>query len=529
MAGNAAPPEPTVQPATPPTPTPTPAVPPPGAPAAGATPKGVLTPESDPNLEMSKLVSRSRARKAADAAGGPAPAPAPSPTPAPAPAAPEPDPNGEGKAPLVDLIGNALRFRKKPDAAAPAPAPAAPAAAAPPDPEPAPAPAAKPTTVKARKAAPAPIDAGKLVREATSAAVEAALKVTQPRQPEVNPALDALSDEDREDYEIAQHMARINPKYADAPKQLLDQMQRATQYAANWEAANPGKTYDPEDEEHNEFFATVRHPWTAAEFRKAEVDMLSDRKMAEFKKQNESQLADINRSAGRAELAPKVNQAFTNAGAQLAKLVGDDVFKAVTTGGIDALDQQDPIMAKALAGALGDLHPFVEAVVQIDDPHQRFAIDRKNPAHAQWCKVVETGEAQCAGQVLKDGRVFATRADFVKMSEAKQSRHWYLTSDMILQGVLEYAAEEVKRGVAEHKKLIEGMGYVRKEPGAGAGGGAPATPNAGGGAAPAAAPATVKPVSPTATSGPKIDASGDAPKTGDAALMGQLSNILFRT
>ena len=183
----------------------------------------------------------------------------------------------------------------------------------------------------------------------------------------------------------------MDPRYKDAPDIILDQVRMAEDYSARWEAANPGKTYDPSDEEHNEFYESLQRPWSDQEFRRAENRMEArEEDQLRDAKQNE-RLSAIEADNARLELGPHIEQRFTQAVGEMAKVVGEDIHQTLVTGGWDALHAQDPVTAQVLAGALQEVHPFIAAAVQIDDPRQRIRIDPHNPVHQQWNTVVHKG------------------------------------------------------------------------------------------------------------------------------------------
>lgn len=369
-----------------------------------------------------------------------------------------------------------------------------------------------------------------MVTAATTAATEAAVRAIQSTAAPARPGVaEQLSDDDRRDYEVAQHLAAMDPRYADAPKIILEHVSRAEDYAARWEAANPGKEFDASDDEHDEFFSTLQRPWTANDFNEAKIDLSAEKKLAKFKQEQEGSMQGLHRDQAHMELAPVVDRKFNEATTELAMSVGEDVHKLLTTAGWDGLHKSDPVMAQVLSATLDQLHPFVEAAIEIDDPRQRVRIDTKsNPAHANWNQVVTVGESRLVGQQLEDGRMFARRADYVRMTPAQQQAHWYLTTDMIIKGALDYAGEQVKIVAQSQKDRLKSLGFVRQGPAAPAAGASPAPQGAANAHAPPPAPAAEKPVSPTVGSGAKIDDKDGSPKSGEAALMQQISGILFR-
>lgn len=480
-------------------------------------PPAMPSPEDDPNLAMSRLIAKRGEKKAEKAAEEPKKESSDK-----ADAAPEEPPK------LTDLIGKALKFTQKPAAKAKEQAAAAPEKPVADKPKEESQPEPRKTTVSKRSPTPEPVDQAAIAAAAASAATQAAVKAMAGNKPAEDKVEDSLSPEDRHDYEVALHLAETNPKYKDAPKVVLNQVAKAQSYAERWEKENPGKAFDPNDDEHNEFFEKLERPWTPAEFRDAEIDLVAERKAQKLIKQQDSKFEELARDNARVELAPVVEKKFTAVGGDLVKLIGDDLHEALASKGYDGLEEKDPVAAVVLTEALGKLHPFIEATIQIDDPRGRIKLDPANPIHNQWMQVVTEGEARCVGQKLDDGRVFAKRADYVRMNEAQRARHWYLTSDMIIQGTVEYAAAEAKRIIETEKKRLERLGFVRKTeskqtPSASQQTHTPAV------AVPATpAPAALKPVSPSAGGGAKIDDTAGPVKTGNALLMDKLGEILFR-
>jgi hypothetical protein len=300
---------------------------------------------------------------------------------------------------------------------------------------------------------------------AATAATEAVMRATHPAPApaaEVKVA-DGLADDDRRDYEIAQHLAESDPRYKDAPKIILDHIARAEDYASRWESANPGKEFNSSDPEHDEFFSALQRPWSTNDFRQAEINMAVKQAKAEVRAESDHSLAQVREDQARLELAPAVDRTFAESTGALAKMIGDNVHKALTTSGWDGLTKEDPVTAQVMATTLDQLHPFIQAAVEIDDPRQRVRIDAKgNQAHAQWNRVVTVGEQRLTGQRLDDGRVFARRADYVRMTPTQQAAHWYLTTEMIIEGAIEYAADQVKKVSEAQKDKLKRLGFVRQ-------------------------------------------------------------------
>ena len=475
---------------------------------------------------MSQLVAKSRAKvgKPPEAAGEP---PKPPETPAYTP--PNEPPKADSPPPtrLNDLIGKALKMRP-PEGAKPPAEPetppgniATPPAAAAEPTEPPAAPAKKPA--KAKKPAPE-FDPAAVARDAAVAATEAAMRA-MPKQPEkaAPDPIEGMTEEDRHDYEVAQHLAKLDPRFKDAPEIIVGNLKKAETYAAQWEAANPGKQFDPNDDEHDEFFSRIQTPWTPAQFQNAAIDLLAEKKTEKLRAEQDERMRGVEASSAKVELKPHVDQRFTASTLEIAKALGDDVLKTLETHGWEGLSEHDPVLAQVLGATMQQVHPFIEAAIHIDDP--RIGLSKTDPMHHQWSMVVQQGEAMAAGQRDEQGRMFARRVDYARMSQAERAKHWYLTTDHIIQGALEYAADQVQKITEAQKQQLEKLGFKREvKPKSGTPPTPPATPPP---ATPPAAPAA-KPVSPTVGSGAKIDDSDGGPKSKEARLMQTISGILFR-
>lgn len=527
-----------------------PAVPPQAAAAPPAAdplaPQQVRTlmPEDDPNHHMAQLISRRRVKKEAEKAAEEvktegAKTEEATTTPAEPPKA-APGLNNLIATALKMPVGAAEKAKEAKDAkdkatAEKAAAKAAETAAAPPA-EPAPK-----SIVAKKKAAttPAAPDITEITTAATTAAVRA-LQSSPSKPPDaVRKPEDDLKPDDLHDYEVAVKLAEINPKYKDAPRVVLDQVRRSEQYATRWETANPGKEFDPDADEHNEFFDGLEKPWSDHEFRTAEIEMAAERVAAKSTRASDSRIKALEQDNARLELTPVIERTFTTAAGHLAKQL--DVYDKVANGSWDKFADEDPITAQAMADALGPLQPLIEAIVQIDDPKGRFPVDEKNPAHQSWLNLLAEKEAAYAG-VENEGKTFATRIAYSRMTTAQRAKHWYLTPDLLVSEVVQdavtVATERVKTEKERIKKMATRMGYTLPEHGRGTpqqeegvtsatNGEATHTPPPRATTPTPASNEPVKPVSPSVGSGAKIDTKGGAAPSGKAAAMAAIHNVLF--
>jgi hypothetical protein len=484
-----------------------------------------LSLEDDPNHQMEVLLAKRKTRKQAEEPKVPE---KPAETP---PEKAETKP-ADDKPRLNDLIAKALKFTpKKEDKKVETPAKeeleAKPAEAKPEKKEVEPA-----KTIVAKKAvAQEPLDTAKLVTDAINATARAMQPTTKPEvAPSAKPE-DALKEDDRQEYIIAKYLSDTNPKFKGAEKVVLEHIKKSEDYAARWEAANPGKLFNPDDEDHNDFYDSLHKPWSDRDFRDAEIEMKAEQIVERKLKGSQAKMDKLEQDSARVELAPVVERRFNTAAVELAKAVGEDIHEKITKEGFAKLEQDDPITAQVLTETLGPLQPIIETIIQIDDAKGRFSIDPKNPLHQQWNEILVGGERQCVGMKDEQGRAFATRAEYAQMNPTQRKNHWYLTPEHLISGIVDYAAKTavnvIKTEKDRQRKIAESLGYVPKASLNG-NGAASATTKPGDKPTPEKQPETVtKPISPSVGSGAKIDDKGEKPKTGHAALMDAMTKTLF--
>lgn len=386
---------------------------------------------------------------------------------------------------------------------------------------------------KGRKKAAPTIDPAKIASDAAAAAATAAVRAIQPQpakqvQDPSDALSETLSEEDRAQYEVAKFLAENSPKHKGADKVFLSNIQKVDDYQSRWQAQNPGKAFNPEDEEHSEFYNSMKQPWSDHEFRRAEIQMEAAKIAEEKFGVTKGKMQTMEQETARVELAPLVDQTTTAAVGVMAKALGPDVLQSLTEGGWEGYAKVDPVAAPALAGAVSEIRPILETIIQMDDPKGRIAYDSKNQRHQQWAAFLMAKEDQMAGMQDQQGRTFATRAEYSRMSEPQRSRHWYLTADDLASELVNDAVDAVKKRISSERerveKLAEAMGFTRQA----ASKPASQTPKKQESKpAPDDASSAAKPVSPSSGSSASVDIKGDPSGTATSKVLAATSKILF--
>lgn len=500
---------------TPPT-TPAPvATPAPVHPLAPVVPKPI-SPDDDPNYHIQKLIEKKAEKKASEEAKKTEQKPV-------EPAKPADTVPPENKN-LGDLVSKALGFRSKPveKPAEPAKTPEPAKVQEPAKPAETPAPV---KTIVGKKKQPTP--ATDPVAIATAAAT-AALKAQAQPAPRPDPVRqdpsELLKDVDQHELAVAKYLGETNPKYKGADKLILEHIKKAESYAARWEQQNPGKSFNPEDEEHNDFYTSLEKPWSDHEFRMAEAEMAAERIVERRSKGSQAKITELEQEHAVVELKPIVTQTFHAAASALASGVGEEVLKEITTSGFDKFAEKDPVAAGEIGLALESIRPLIDTIIQLDEPKGRIKYNEKNQQHQQWARLLLEKEAQYVGSQDESGNTYVSRQDWARMSDADRYKKAYLTADHLVAEVVADAVESTKVRIQKErdriKKAAIAMGFA--EPGS-----TPVTKKQD--PEPAKTPeAPAKPVSPSDEGSPRMDTPGGGPKTPVEKALAATSSVLFR-
>lgn len=380
------------------------------------------------------------------------------------------------------------------------------------------------TIVKAKKAAVPASDPVKIAAAAATAAVKAILPEQKTAAADGKSPEESLKSDDLHEYEVAKYLAEQNPRFKDAPKIVLDHIRKSEAYASRWEQENKGKVFDPNDEEHDDFFSALEKPWGDHEFRKAEMEMAAERVAERKSKGAEQKIQELEQENARTALAPIVERTYTAAASILAKKIGEDVHEKIVKNTFEKFSEEDPTTANAMAMAIGPLQPIIEAAIQLDDPKMRFKFDPKNQSHLEWNRLLLEKESQLEGTEDDNGRTMVSRAEYVAMTPQQRSRHWFLDVGRFVEELVNDAAESAKKMIEDENKRLEkfasSRGYVLQKQ-------SPAS-NSKPDKKPDEEPKSpAKPASPESAGTPKIDAKAEGNPSATKKLLETTASILF--
>lgn len=386
-----------------------------------------------------------------------------------------------------------------PPAGDPAAAPAAPAA-------PPAAPAAPVEKVKIKpKAAPAP--AAPTIKDIVAGVTEA-LRANQPPAPAAAaapaaPVVDEpeLNPLDKEELELAKFAAEVMPdKYKGFDAKVASYFKaRDAEVAA---IIKEEGEFDPNSERFQKFLREKRPNYHGVDRRRIETERIVRAAEAKAEAKIQAREREMDLKLRRLEVGPTIVRE-TAESAEAVLSIEDDVVKAVKADPVKAREEL-PFEAPIVESVANDVRTMTEEYLKIANGLVEPSAD--NPVHVGLSDLVKRqGELLDAmpqeQRVAPDGRVYISRASFVKLPEAERARYRTFDDAQVVTLIREFGKNAVATQLKAVRTRLEKSGYKKVAPTPAPSGAAPAAP---------AAPATP----PKPTTAPK---AGSAPTSPPAA------------
>lgn len=412
--------------------------------------------------------------------------------------------------------------------------PAAPPAAPEPPTEPA-APEPPPATPAPAAAAPV-IDYDKIAD-----GVADRISKSKGTQPPATPAPDPFAnytEEDRAQIKLLQHLQESDKyKGRDLVKETTAFWDKEQAYITNWRKENPGKKFNENDEEHEEFYSQSAPTIADSDLKQAEIriavqeeaEKIADKKMKERLAPLEQKMRENERQQRETQVAAKVDQSINQAVAQLAVAALPEMKDVIKNGPFTkqaaaAIKEKDPAAYAALNDEAHALRVLVRETERMDQLGEHFEYNpnaREELANGTVLRphqeIVDTAVSleqrilkQPKEQQLRDGRKFLPKAVLDKAFDEAMQRNDQVRIDHILNnywwiGPADIKQEFINRSSARVQRLL-GIANARGT------GSKKNPPPAGGTATPPPPPAT--PVNKGSSAPPSAASGSDIPDTG---------------
>lgn len=349
-------------------------------------------------------------------------------------------------------------------------------------------PEAKEEPVAAKESTEELVNAVKESSAATRAALELVARQERKQQPStpappakspLEQKLERLPDNVREEVPILQAMEeRFPDKYKGIVNRYADAAQKTLRYAEQWEKDHPGEQFDAKSEEHNDFFRNNEVTWDDRDYQRAAARVELQPELEKERKRTDEQLRGAEIKATQGELEPVIRQAQgAIARATLKEVAPNHVDVVLPSGHINEevykkLSDEDPLVAKAIVTELGPLAMFVREAEKLFHPSGFFEFDSNNPAHMEIYQVAIEEEKRIKALPLQrqrdgDGRLFATRAEYLELTDREQGDRWIIGKGALIEQRRKAAATKLKESIDMVEKTVEKVakarGYVKAD------------------------------------------------------------------
>lgn len=301
---------------------------------------------------------------------------------------------------------------------------------------------------------------GEMVTQAATAAATAAIKATQPApSPKVEAPTPELPDDIAEDLAAYKAMEEMSPKYRGLADKVVEFSKKGgieEQYINQWKKANPGKEFDSDDEDHEDFYATKAPDFSETDLKKATKQVLKRELQEDMDRRITPKLEEQRVQQIAKEVEPVLAQTSYNLTATALGVLGDDLLKIAAEKGDAGLEEADPLALQVVGEVLPQYEAMAHEVVRVfsgvskvaEKPSQLHsqindlalkldhAVSQVEPEH-RWKPVVRNGKVVGHQQ-------FASFAEYQKMSPEQREQHWIIGQDEVVAHIGSLARGAVK-------------------------------------------------------------------------------------
>lgn len=305
--------------------------------------------------------------------------------------------------------------------------------------------------------------------EAQKPLVEAIQKQTKREESKVEEVpKPTLSKSDEKMVARLRKLEEINPNYKGSADNYLKFKEAERQYQSKWEAAHPDEEFDPSDDAHSKWYEKNEPSIDEDDFEEAKEALIREQaeKAAEerFRKELEPVKRKQAEESAIAKAALKIEKTLQTIGRNAAAAIDPKLGELKD---LSKIGEEDPIAAEILTDTASRWMPIAQGASLLYSGHPA---DQNNPVFQAVGELVSTLETQISqldeDMQVRNGKQFATIAEYAKMSPREQARHWYVGEDELVEFVDKRMAFEAKqRYDAEVKRaelLAQKRGYVPK-------------------------------------------------------------------
>jgi hypothetical protein len=267
-------------------------------------------------------------------------------------------------------------------------------------------------------------------------------------------------------------LERLFPdKYAGKSKEWEKFVEQQVQYEQNWKAEHPGKTFNPEDEEHNEFFES--DPSAAIEQEHLEEARIEQRvavernRMEQRLKEVETRTSVIPAAQREGQVRAR-NVANELIGKPLTNLLNED--GTVNQAQLAELTAADPLRAPIVAATMAQAAQLTSEVKKIAHGATRMDIE-SNPLHFQLAKFgvekdsimqgvrpSEWNSKDARGRRRED---WIPNVEFYSLTPSQRRGKWTFDDVDMIEAIEQELVKDSKKIITDEENRIDSLAAKR--------------------------------------------------------------------
>ncbi len=310
---------------------------------------------------------------------------------------------------------------------------------------------------------------------AAEAATRAVARMAPAPKPEERPAPklpeDNLTPAERKQFTVYQELESSQPdRYKGVTAKYLNSLTEIQTYVKTWAKDNPGAKFDPDDEQHNDFFARVEPDVDEDDWVDAKANLRAREISNQAVKPLNEKLQQMEQDRNKAMLEPFVQQK-TLEGVHLLLNEFDPELAAeiLKPDGLKELKEKDPITAGILNHVANHVGALAAEIVRLHDPNAGTQFDPRNPSHKEIADFILSQEDRIsrlpANDRLRDGKRFIGRLAYRQLQPDEKAGYWFLDQDDITYLLAQKFALDAKKirdaEVEKFNATAEKLGYKK--------------------------------------------------------------------
>lgn len=325
------------------------------------------------------------------------------------------------------------------------------------------------------------ISEAEITERAAAAAAEAATRaVSKMGRQEAAPVAtkapdpkDSLSTAERKQFDAYNELEAIQPdRYKGVTAKYLKSLEAVQEYTKTWAKENPGQKFNPDAEEHNDFFARIEPEVDEDDWIDAKANLRARDIAAKAVAPLNDKLAEMERTRAKAALEPFVQQKQLESVHMLLENFDPEVAAEIRKpDGLKGLSEKDPITAGILSKTVDLLVPLAAEVIRLHDPGAGVEYDSRNGAHKEIADFILGQEQRIAAlpaeDRMRDGKRFVGRLAYRNLPAEEKAGHWFLDQDDIINLFAQKYAVQAKKirdeAVTKFNETAEKLGYKKIE------------------------------------------------------------------